>query len=149
MKRFFNTCRLGIGKLQEPISRMNYRVDNDKELRYSNSYSAPVIIWCWMNLFPDWMWEIFMNVRKSFNLINDSHELNTIIFSTHDIELAVELADSLYVVGYGKNENGTLSSTGTLLKHYDLKLLGLAWQAEFGNDHLELAKEIKAIMLQS
>ena len=71
------------------------------------------------------------------------------IFSTHDIELAVELADSLYVVGYGKNENGTLSSTGTLLKHYDLKLLGLAWQAEFGNDHLELAKEIKAIMLQS
>ncbi len=36
-----------------------------------------------------------------------------------------------------------------LLKYYDLKELGLAWQAEFGNDHLELAKEIKAIMLKS
>ncbi len=90
-----------------------------------------------------------MNVKAAFKLINDSHELNTIIFSTHDIELAVELADSLYVLGYGKNENGSLSSTGTLLKHYDLKQLGLAWHGEFTSKHLELAKEIKQIMLQS
>lgn len=90
-----------------------------------------------------------MNVKAAFKLINDSHELNTIIFSTHDIELAVELADSLYVVGYGKNEDGSLSSIGTLLKHYDLKRLGLAWHTEFNNEHLELSKEIKEIMLQS
>lgn len=90
-----------------------------------------------------------LNVKSAFKLINDSHELNTVIFSTHDIELAVELADSLYIIGYGKNENGSLNSTGTLLKHYDLKQLGLAWFGEFTNQHLDLAKEIKEIMLQS
>ena len=90
-----------------------------------------------------------LNVRKSFNLINDSHELNTIVFSTHDIELAVELADSLYVLGYGKNSDGSMSQIGTLLKHYDLKQMGLAWHGELTPKHLELTKEIKETMLKS
>ncbi len=90
-----------------------------------------------------------LNVKKSFNLINDSHDLNTIIFSTHDIELAVELADSLYVIGYGKNSDGSTSSIGTLLKHYDLKQMGLAWYDELTPKHLELVKEIKETMLKS
>jgi len=90
-----------------------------------------------------------LNVRKSFNLINDSHELNTIVFSTHDIELAVELADSLYVLGYGKNTDGSVSPIGTLLKHYDLKQMGLAWHGELTPEHLELTKEIKETMLKS
>jgi len=90
-----------------------------------------------------------MNVKASFKLINDSHDLNTIIFSTHDIELAVELADSLYVLGYSKNRDGSLGNTGTILKHFDLKKMGLAWQGEFDVAHLELVKEIKEIMLQS
>jgi ABC-type nitrate/sulfonate/bicarbonate transport system ATPase subunit len=89
------------------------------------------------------------NVKNAFYLINDSNELNTIIFSTHDIELAVELADSIYVLGYGKNEQGHLSQTGTILKHFDLKEMGLAWQQEFTSGHLELTKEIKNIMLAS
>jgi ABC-type nitrate/sulfonate/bicarbonate transport system ATPase subunit len=89
------------------------------------------------------------NVKNSFKLINDSHELNTVIFSTHDIELAVELADSLYILGYYKKEDGTLSQTGTILKHFDLKEMGLAWQPEFTSKHLELVKEIKDIMLTS
>jgi ABC-type nitrate/sulfonate/bicarbonate transport system ATPase subunit len=89
------------------------------------------------------------NVKNAFKLINDSHELNTVIFSTHDIELAVELADSLYVLGYGRKEDGSLSNAGTLLKHFDLKQLGLAWNGELNAKHLALVKEIKAIMLQS
>jgi len=90
-----------------------------------------------------------LNVKKSFALINDSHELNTIIFSTHDIELAVELADSLYVIGYGKKEDGTGSNVGTILKHFDLKHMGLAWQHQITPQHLELVAEIKATMLAS
>ncbi len=89
------------------------------------------------------------NVKDAFKLINDSHELNTIIFSTHDIELAVELADSIYILGYSKKNDNTLSQTGTILKHFDLKEMGLAWQDEFTTHHLELVKEIKEIMLAS
>ena len=90
-----------------------------------------------------------LNVKNAFKLIGDSNELNTIIFSTHDIELAVELADSLYVLGYGKKDDGHLTMTGTLLKHYDLKKMGLAWSNEFTSKHIELAGEIKEIMLNS
>jgi ABC-type nitrate/sulfonate/bicarbonate transport system ATPase subunit len=90
-----------------------------------------------------------LNVKESFRLVSDSHELNTIIFSTHDIELAVELADSVYVIGYPKNKDGSFNRTGTILKHFDLKQMGLAWQGEFTEKHLDLAKEIKGIMLDS
>jgi ABC-type nitrate/sulfonate/bicarbonate transport system ATPase subunit len=90
-----------------------------------------------------------MSVKKAFQLINESHELNTIIFSTHDIELAVELADSLYVLGYKEGQNPEQNSYGTLLKHFDLKEMGLAWQNEFTPKHLELTKEIKDLMLKS
>jgi ABC-type nitrate/sulfonate/bicarbonate transport system ATPase subunit len=89
-----------------------------------------------------------LNVKNAFNLIGQNHELNTIIFSTHDIELAVELADSIYVLGFPV-ENNVLGDAGTILKHYDLKQLGLAWQKEFTNDHLSLVKEIKITMLAS
>jgi len=89
------------------------------------------------------------NVKNAFYLISDSNEFNTIIFSTHDIELAVELADSIYVLGYYKKEDGHLSHTGTILKNFDLKAMGLAWQENFTADHLEVAKEIKSIMLSS
>lgn len=90
-----------------------------------------------------------MNVRKSFDLIDQGHDLNTIIFSTHDIELACELADSIYVMGYPKKEDGTLDHIGTIVGHFDLKSMGIAWQNEFTTQHLELAKEIKACLLAS
>jgi ABC-type nitrate/sulfonate/bicarbonate transport system ATPase subunit len=90
-----------------------------------------------------------MSVKKSFQLINESNELNTIIFSTHDIELAVELADSIYVVGHKPGNDGQLGTVGTILKHFDLKQMGLAWQDGLGKDHLECIKEIKDIMLAS
>ncbi len=89
------------------------------------------------------------SVKKAFQLINQSHELNTTIFSTHDIELAVELADSIYVIGYPKDNSGNLVLAGTILKHFDLKKLGLAWNDEFNGGHLQLVKEIKEVMLNS
>ena len=88
------------------------------------------------------------NVKQAFNLVAQSHELNTIIFSTHDIELAVELADSVYILGYPLI-NGVHGHAGTIVKHYDLKQLGLAWKNEFTPEHLSLVKEIKEILLAS
>jgi polar amino acid transport system ATP-binding protein len=38
-------------------------------------------------------------VKLSFDKISAANELNTIIFSTHDIRLAVELSDSIYILG--------------------------------------------------
>ncbi|NML20288.1 ABC transporter ATP-binding protein [Pseudoflavitalea sp. G-6-1-2] len=89
------------------------------------------------------------SVKKAFQWINASHELHTIIFSTHDIELAVELADSIYVLGYPKDAEGVSGTAGTILKHYDLKSMGLAWNESFTGDHLECVKEIKEVMLAS
>lgn len=90
-----------------------------------------------------------VSVKKAFQLINESHELNTIMFSTHDIELAIELADSVYVLGYKQEENGQLGSIATILKHFDLKQMGLAWQDNFTPQHLECVKMVKDIMLKS
>lgn len=85
-----------------------------------------------------------MNVKKAFQLINESNDLNTVIFSTHDIELAVELADSIYVIGYPKEEE-----FGTIIKHFDLKKMGLAWHDGLKKEHIECLNEIKAILLSS
>ncbi|AIY12784.1 energy-coupling factor ABC transporter ATP-binding protein [Cellulophaga baltica] len=87
------------------------------------------------------------DVKNAFKLITKSHEYNTIIYSTHDIELAVELADSIYVIGYPEID-GKKMTYGSIVKHFDMKEIGLAWK-EFGLGHLDIVKQIKTIMLQS
>ena len=84
------------------------------------------------------------SVKKSFDLILNDHELNTIVFSTHDIKLAVELADSIYVVGH-KDGN---KDYATIVNHYDLKERNLAWK-KFGPKHLELLEEIENQLMNS
>ncbi len=88
------------------------------------------------------------SVKNAFNLISTGNELSTVIFSTHDIELAVELADSIYILGF---PDKTAESTryGTIIKNYDLKEMGLAWQNEITPDHLSLVNEIKETLLKS
>ena len=87
------------------------------------------------------------DVKNAFKLITSSHEFNTIIYSTHDIDLAVELADSIYVIGYPEVE-GKRMPYGSIVKHIDMKELDLAWK-DFGLGHLEVVKQIKQVMLQS
>lgn len=84
------------------------------------------------------------SVKESFRLISSENELNTIIFSTHDINLAVELADSIYIVGRPSPD----SEYSTVLKNYDLKAMGLAWK-EFGAQHLDLVNQIKTDLINS
>ena len=87
------------------------------------------------------------DVKQSFEMIKNDHELNTIIFSTHDINFALEMADSIYVVGF-PTIDGTLQEYATIVKHYDLKEMGLAWQ-EFGPRHIEVVKDIKEVFRRS
>ena len=83
-------------------------------------------------------------VKESFTKIGQSDERNTIIFSTHDLRLAAELADSIYIVGFPE---GT-TEYSTIVKHYDLKELGLAWQP-YGEGHRHLVADIKELLLRS
>ncbi|MBK6264939.1 ABC transporter ATP-binding protein [Marivirga sp. S37H4] len=87
------------------------------------------------------------DAKNAFNLISSLHSFNTIMYSTHDIELAVELADSIYVIGY-PTIDGEHAHYGTIVKHFDMKALNLAWK-EFGLGHLEIVKQIKTAMLAS
>ncbi|TAF96731.1 MAG: ABC transporter ATP-binding protein [Cytophagia bacterium] len=84
------------------------------------------------------------DVKSMLRLVNTSHELSTIIFSTHDIELAVELADKIYVLGFASPSK----QVGTVVASFDLKALGLAWQP-YSQSHTELAKDIKTAILGS
>jgi polar amino acid transport system ATP-binding protein len=82
------------------------------------------------------------DVCESFRKITSSNEINTIIFSTHDIDLAVGLADQIYIIGYEQNTNGEFIEGGTVVGYYDLKKLDLAWK-EFGSGQRDLVDMIK------
>ncbi|HMQ48755.1 MAG TPA: ATP-binding cassette domain-containing protein [Saprospiraceae bacterium] len=88
-------------------------------------------------------------MKETFRLINAEDELNTIIFSTHDIELAIELADSVYVVGYLALPDGSYSEAATIIKHFDLKSGGVAWQDKLSQAHLDIVEEVKQAMMGS
>jgi polar amino acid transport system ATP-binding protein len=83
-------------------------------------------------------------LKVSFNRILNANEYNTIIFSTHDINLAVELSDSIYVLGFPEG----VTDYSTIVGHFDLKALGLAW-SEFGPAHHQLVGNIKELLLKS
>ena len=83
-------------------------------------------------------------VKESFQRIGQEHEMNTIIFSTHDINLAVELADSIYILGFPEG----VTEYSTIVKHYDLKKMGIAW-TPYGESHRNLEREIRELMLVS
>lgn len=82
------------------------------------------------------------DVRNSFLKITSTDEINTIIFSTHDIELAVELADQIYIIGCMQDTTGNFETSGSIVGYYDLKTLNLAWQ-KYGAGHNELVDMIK------
>ncbi|MDX2305741.1 MAG: ATP-binding cassette domain-containing protein [Microscillaceae bacterium] len=85
------------------------------------------------------------DVKLSFNEICCSNDINTVIFSTHDIELAVEIADTIYIIGMEKDEAGNTVDGGTIIQKFDLKTMGLAWKP-YSIEHKECSKEISEII---
>ena len=57
------------------------------------------------------------------------------------------MADSIYVIGY-PTIAGKVQDYGTIVKHIDMKEIHLAWK-EFGLEHIEVVKQIKAAMMAS
>lgn len=67
------------------------------------------------------------NVGKVIQEITQLHEDNTIIFTTHDIEVAVTLAEEIWIMGQTyDDEKRPLGAT--FVKKYDLKQMGIAWR---------------------
>jgi len=87
------------------------------------------------------------DVKKSFGLLCASSEYNTVLFTTHDLELAIELAQSIYVIGH-PTIDGKQQSYGTVVAKYDLREMGLAWK-EYGVEHARLHREIVEKMMIS
>lgn len=61
-------------------------------------------------------------VMDTIRAVTSAHEHNTVIFTTHDIESAVALADDIWVMGREEGKPG-----GTIVKRYNLAMMGLAW----------------------
>lgn len=85
------------------------------------------------------------DVKNSFKKITTTSEINTIFFSTHDIRLAVELADLIFVVGFEKDEQGHEKPGGTIIRRFDQKDSGLAW-VPYSPAHEEMAQEIISVI---
>jgi len=65
---------------------------------------------------------------KVCDLINEVglvDELNTTIFTTHDLESAMMIADTIWVMGREEGKPGA-----TIVKTFDLMSMDLAWQAD-------------------
>lgn len=57
--------------------------------------------------------------------VSTSNELNTVIFTTHDLEAAVTLADEIWVIGKEADKVGS-----TVIQRIDLAAKGLAWSPD-------------------
>lgn len=75
-----------------------------------------------------------------------AHELNT-----HDIEMALRISDSVWILGFEKDSNGNKILGSTMIKQYDLASMGLAWDPDVENNPLfnSTLNEIKSIFNNS
>jgi polar amino acid transport system ATP-binding protein/sulfate transport system ATP-binding protein len=74
------------------------------------------------------------------------HELNTIIVVTHDISAAIEVSDTLWLMGRDRDESGRVVPGARIQATYDLLERGLAWRKGITTtpEFLELLQEILA-----
>lgn len=64
-------------------------------------------------------------VFSTMRTVSTTHEHNTLIFTTHDLEAAVALADMIWVMGKEGDKPGS-----TIVKTMDLAAAGLAWHKD-------------------
>lgn len=78
-------------------------------------------------------------VYDTIDTITTTHELNTVIFITHDIASAVRLADEIWIIGREKDKIGA-----TVIKRMDMIVRGLAWDKNI-NKNPEFWKTVNEI----
>jgi len=78
--------------------------------------------------------------------VSTSHELNTIIVVTHDIESAIRISDTLWLLGRNRDESGVPVGGASIQQTIDLAGMGLAWDRDIESraEFRELAAALKA-----
>ncbi len=87
------------------------------------------------------------HVSKTILDISTLHEFNTVIVITHDIEAALEIADTVWILGRDRNEKNEIIP-GAYIKHViDLIDRGIAWvpNASATKQFHDCALELKAL----
>jgi NitT/TauT family transport system ATP-binding protein len=79
--------------------------------------------------------------------VANSDELNTIVVVTHDIVAALEVADTIWLLGRDRDEHGHIIPGAKVKATYDLVERGLAWRDGIAETHefMDLVREIRAI----
>lgn len=74
-------------------------------------------------------------------------ELKTFIVVTHDIEAAVEVSDTIWLMGRERDPEGKIIPGAFVQASYDLIERGLAWQADAGDkpEFHQTCREIRAV----
>ena len=70
-------------------------------------------------------------VMDTIMTVSTANDLNTVIFTTHDLASAVSLADTIWVLGKEKDKPGS-----TIIKEIDLAAMGLAWAPDIEHNPL-------------
>ena len=74
------------------------------------------------------------------------HELNTIIVVTHDVAAAIEVSDTIWLMGRDRDERGQIIPGARIQGTYNLIERGLAWRKGINTtpEFMELLREILA-----
>ncbi len=85
-------------------------------------------------------------VAELIGEIANLDELNTIIVVTHDIAAAMEVSDTLWLMGRDRDENGRIIPGARIQETYNLIERGLAWRKGVNTtpEFMELMREILA-----
>ncbi|MDO8598547.1 MAG: ATP-binding cassette domain-containing protein, partial [bacterium] len=85
-------------------------------------------------------------VARLISKIANLDDLNTIVVVTHSIAAAVEVADTVWLLGYDKDALGNPIPGARIQRTYDLIERGLAWREDITKDPLffEVVREITA-----
>ena len=81
--------------------------------------------------------------------LSQTHEANTIIITTHDIQAALSISDTILILGTQKF-NGVPVPGSTIVKKFDLAALGIAWRPDVKSypQYQEVLKDIYEIFEQ-
>lgn len=72
-------------------------------------------------------------------------ELNTTIFTTHDIDTACMIADTIWVMGFEEDSNGVKLPGAKIIKTFDMIERGLAWNPQ-AMSHPNFTPTVREIM---